>query len=158
MRQDEIDEISTAFSEAWDEYFGQPMYYVPFLPEESKIHPLYRETNRKVYDFANKKPFTGTFKEEKYEERGEIHGRDNFEKAEITFVTKELHDLGVTAIDQSAIIEIFNRNGVRKLYNIIANYGKVQLGNNKVFTKLNVTEITNFKDIDLGADADESNR
>lgn len=146
MKQDEIDEISDAFSEAWNEFFGQEMYYVPFDRENSPVHDLYNESSHKVYKWEDKVKFNGTFREEKYEEREEISGRDNFEKAEITFVTKELYDAGVIQLEQSSIIEIFHRNGVRKLYNIISNYGKVQLGNNKVFTKLDVVEITNFKD------------
>lgn len=144
MLQNEIDEISVAFSEAWRDYFGQDMYYVPIKEDAIEIHPLYRETRKKVYDWESKKKFNGTFKQEKYEERGEINGRDNYEEAEITLVTKELYDLGVKIIDQSAIIEIFHRDGTRKLYNIVANYGKVQLGNNKVFTKIEVVEITDF--------------
>lgn len=147
MLQSELDEISNAFSEAWDEFFGQPMFYVPFILDESEVHTLYRETRKKKYDWKAKREFIGTFKQEKYEERGEINGRDNYEKAEITFVTKELYDLGVKVIDQSSIIEIFHRDGSRKLYNIIANYGKVQLGNNKIFTKIEVVEIPNFTSI-----------
>lgn len=152
MLQSEIDEISVAFSEAWDEYFGQPMYYVPYKTIEDNIHPLYRETRQKEYDWKNKVLFNGTFKQEKYEERGEINGRDNYEEAEITLVTKELYDEGIKVIDQSAIIEIIHRDGSRKLYNIVANYGKVQLGDNKVFTKIEVVEITNFSEISLDED------
>ena len=143
MLQSELNEISDAFSEAWNEFFGQEMFYVK-LSQATEIHPLYGEAKKKLYDFENKVSFNGTFKQKKYEERGEINGRDNYEEAEITFVTKELYEKGITNIVQSSVIEIIHRNGERKLYNIISNYGKVQLGNNKIFTTLEVTEITNF--------------
>lgn len=145
MLQTELDEISNAFSEAWEEFFGQEMFYVE-LSGATEIHPLYGESRGKIYDFEGKKPFNGTFKQDEYKERGEIGGRDNYEEATITFITKELIDLGIFTINQSAIIEIFHRDGERKLYNIISNYGKVQLGNNKIFTTLKVVEITHFEE------------
>lgn len=141
MLQSEIDEISDAFQDAWDEYFGQEMFYVPFLKDSTTAHPLYKESKNKTYDFANKISFTGTFKEEPLEEVGEIAGKDEYQSAEITFVTKQLYDKGITTVNNADIIEITHRDGVTKTYNIIKHFGKVQLGDNRVFTKLEVTEI-----------------
>lgn len=141
MLQKEIDEISEAFLDAWDEYFGQEMFYVPFLEDETTKHRVYKESKSKAYDFANKLKFTGTFKEEPLEEVGDVGGRDKQEKAEITFITKELEDKGITRIDSRAIIEITHKDGITKTYNIINNYGKVQFGSSRVFSKLGVVEI-----------------
>lgn len=140
MLPNEIDEISVAFLDAWKEYFGQPMYYVPFL-NGGTVHPVYKESKTKTYDFANKLLFTGTFKMKPLEEKGEIAGKEAIENAEITFITYELEQKGITEIDQRAIIEITHKDGITKTYNIVNNYGKVQFGTSRVFTKLGVMEI-----------------
>lgn len=144
MLQEEIDEISDAFSEAWEEYFGQVMRYVP-LSETTEVHPIYGEAIGSIkYDWENYYEFNGTFKEKEHAESGDMYGRNGEINAEITFVTKEFVDEGLYDISQTAIIFVKHRSGVSKVYNIISNYGKVQLGNNKVFTKLGVVEIPNF--------------
>lgn len=140
MLQTEIDEISEAFSDAWQEYFGQPMFYVPFLESQTPKN-IYNESKDKKYDFDNKVPFFGTYKQEPIEEKGEMGGRVEEQFAEVTFVTKELFDKGVTEIDSRALIEITHRSGKTHLYNIIEHYGKVQLGDNKVFYKLKVKDL-----------------
>jgi hypothetical protein len=141
MLQNEIDEISVAFLDAWDQYFGEKMFYVPFLEAETSVHRVYKESKTKTYDYANKLQFTGTFKQQPIREEGEIAGKEEIEQAEITFVTKELYDKGVLEIDARSIVEITHRNGKTATYNIHNYYGKVQLGNNRIFTKLAVTEI-----------------
>lgn len=142
MLQSEIDEISEAFMDAWEEYFGQVMYYVPLLDVPTK-HPIYGESKTKDlnYDFANKVMFHGTFKESPIEEKGGVGGKDEKQKAEITFVTQELYSKGIKAIDPRAVIEITHRDGTVLLYNIVKRNGKVQLGDNHVFTKLDVVDI-----------------
>jgi hypothetical protein len=139
--QSEIDEISEAFMDAWEEYFGQIMYYVPFNDNPSDKHSIYGESKKKTYDFTKKVMFHGTFKQEPIEEKGELGGGEEREVAEITLVTKELYDKGVKEFRLKDIIEITDRDGVTKNYNIYQNYGKVQLGNNRVFTKLKVVDI-----------------
>jgi hypothetical protein len=141
MLQSEIDEISQAFSDAWQEYFGEEMYYVPFSENDTPVHRVYKESKSKAYDFANKILFHGTFKQEPIDEKGELAGKNEREKAEITFVTKELFDRSIKEVDLRAIIEITDRNGVTKHYNILKRNGKVQLGNNHVFTKIEVVDI-----------------
>lgn len=143
MLQTEVDEISVAFADAWKEYFGQVMYYIPFNETLTVKHPVYGESKTKGYDEVNKKSFFGTFKQEPLEEKGEMAGKIEYEVAEITFVTKELYDQGITEVDSRSLIEITHRNGITKRYNIIENYGKVQLGDNKVFYKLKVTDRNN---------------
>lgn len=143
MIQNEIDEISEAFSDAWKEYFGQLMYYIPFDISTTESHTIYKESKKKGYDELGKKSFYGTFKQDNLEEKGELAGKVEYEVAEITFVTKELYDQGITRIDSRALIEITHRDGITKRYNIIANFGKVQLGDNKVFYKLKVTDRDN---------------
>ena len=143
MQQQEIDEISEAFLDAWKEYFGQIMYYIPFNPTATQKHPVYGETKAKVYDEANKVMFHGTFKQEPIEEKGELAGGENYEVAEITFVTKELYDKGIVEIKPEDMVEVVFRGGKTKRYNIVAHYGKVQLSDNRIFTKLKVTDKNN---------------
>lgn len=142
MIQSEIDEISEAFLDAWVEYFGQVMYYIKMKPTpESDIHPIYGESKNKKYAEEEKVLFHGTYKQDPIEEKGDIAGKVEKEFAEITFVTKELFDKGITECKSEDIIEITNRIGVTSRYNIFQHYGKVQLGNNRVFMKLKVVDI-----------------
>lgn len=138
MLQSELDEISEAFQEAWDDSFGQEMFYVPFDKSGTVVHPIYRESKAKKYDFENKLRFMGTFKELTNEERGEIFGEESVAESEITFITAELYKQGITKVDKSALIEITHRNGETNTYDITESLGKVQLGNNRIFTKLGV--------------------
>lgn len=140
MLQSELDEISEAFQEAWNDSFGQEMFYVPFDKGKTISHPIYGDSEEKVYDFDNKKRFMGTFKELNNEEAGELFGKDTNVEAEITLITKELFDQGVLEIDTSALVEITHRSGRTQLYNITKSIGKVQLGNNRIFTRLGVVE------------------
>lgn len=140
MEQNELDEISDAFLDAWKESFGQEMYYVPFLKDDTPVHPIYNESKKKKYDLENKVLFTGTFKELTNEEAGELFGNDTKVTAEITFVTKELYEQGVTKAQHSALVEITHRDGTTNLYDITEVIGKVQLGNNRILTKLGVVE------------------
>lgn len=140
MLQSELDEISEAFQEAWNDSFGQEMFYVPFVKDKTTSHPIYGDSEEKFYDFENKKRFMGTFKELNNEEAGELFGKDTNVEAEITLITKELFDQGVLEIDQSALVEITHRGGRTQLYNITKSIGKVQLGNNRIFTRLGVVE------------------
>lgn len=144
MRQEEIDEISGAFSEAWEEFFGMWINYVPM--GEVEKHPVYQETlGDKKYLWEEMKGFFGTFKEDLFEESTYVQGRDSEIQASITFVTKELYDAGVTEINSSDIILIKFRNGAVRAFNIYAHKGKVQLGNNKVFTELKVAHLPNLE-------------
>ena len=149
---EDVLEYELELLEAWEEVFAQPMYYVQLEREKSNIHPIYAESKKKVYDFENKILFHGKFLQEPYRERGEIYGRENYDKAEISFVSKELRDKGVLHVEQSAVIEIFDSDGNRKLYNIIGDYGKVQLRNRKLITRLIVSEVTERERTNLEED------
>lgn len=140
MLQSELNEISEAFQDAWDEFFGQEMFYVPFQLEGTEVHRIYKESRRKTYDHANKIRFMGTFKELSNKEAGELFGADTKAESEITFVTKELFDQGIKKVDDAALIEITHHDGTTVLYNIVEVTRKVQLGDNRIFTKLGVFE------------------
>jgi glutamate dehydrogenase/leucine dehydrogenase len=140
MTQKEIDEISDAFGEAWEDFFGQEMYYIAF-DCGTYSHPIYREAKRKQYKEEEKTLFHGTLKEEPLEEKGDLAGKRTYPTAELTFVTKELRDKGVLEVDTRDIIEVTDINGNTERYNIINNYGKVQLVDNRIFTKLKVVRI-----------------
>jgi FKBP-type peptidyl-prolyl cis-trans isomerase (trigger factor) len=143
MRQDEIDEISSAFHDAWEEFFGMTMHLVTMKPidQQDSYDDLYNEDRRKDYEEGNKLSFYGTFKVSPIVEEGDLGGLKENVEAEVTFVTKELFDKGIKEISNKDIIEVTNRSGVTKRYNIVQHYGKVQLGDNHIFTKLMVTEI-----------------
>lgn len=141
MLQSEINEISDAFQDAWDEFFGQEMYYVPLDLEKTVVHPIYGETRKKEYDFDGKKRFVGTYKELSNKEAGELFGDATKAESEITFVTRELIVQGIDEVDDGAIIEITHLSGKVMLYNITEITRKVQFGSSRIFTKLGVVEI-----------------
>lgn len=138
MRQEEITEISQAFQEAWEEFFGAPMYYIPFDSSNSSPHPIYNESKGKKYDEANAVMFHGTLKERESQDVTAPTGKRIEKHFEITVVTQELIDKGVTHIDTNSIIRFTDRFG--KIYNleIYDDFQKVQLVDNKIFTKLKV--------------------
>lgn len=144
MIQSEIDEISEAFSDAWEEYFGQQLFYVPFDEKntENNVHPLYRDAPKKgkIYLWDDMKPFYGTLKSEEVKEKGDMYGKDNEVQFNITFITKELRDQNILNVDDRALIYYIDRDGVDHVLNIIATNQKVQFGDNKVFTKLSVKD------------------
>lgn len=150
MIQSEIDEISEAFMDAWEEYFGQMLYYVPFdeISTKNNAHPLYRDVQKKgkIYLWDDMKPFHGTLKSEEVEEKGDMYGKDEETKYDITFITKELRDQGILNVDKEALIYLVDRDGVNHVFNIIASNQKVQFGDNKVFTKLEVLEVGKKED------------
>lgn len=135
MNQTEIDEISEAFLEAWQDYFGTLMYYVPFKGGED-LDDTYLESKGKVYDMANKIPVHGTIREIQSEDKSLATGKQIQKFFEITLVTKELVDGGLQSIDTNALIIYTDR--FNKVYNltIYDDFQKVQLVDNKIFTKL----------------------
>lgn len=136
--------------DAWEEYFGQMLYYVPFdeISTKNNAHPLYRDVQKKgkIYLWDDMKPFHGTLKSEEVEEKGDMYGKDEETKYDITFITKELRDQGILNVDKEALIYLVDRDGVNHVFNIIASNQKVQFGDNKVFTKLEVLEVGKKED------------
>lgn len=63
MKQTEINEISNAFMEAWRDYFGDVMYYVPFDDQGTVVNHIYKESKGKKYLWNSKIAFHGTIKE-----------------------------------------------------------------------------------------------
>ena len=143
LSSEELDELSLEFIDAYKDIFGWEMFLVPLDRSNTNINELYGESSKKFYDFENKVPFYGIFRRQlPYLERGEIYGRENYDLAEVSVVSKQLRDAGVYVIDQSSIIEIFHKDGSRKLYNIVGDYGTVQLREEQLVTKIIVSEIT----------------
>lgn len=140
MLQGEINEISQAFLEAWQEFFGAPMLYIP-LAGDNDPHPIYNESKNKKYDEENAVVFYGTLKERETLDVTTAIGKRSRKHFEITLVTQELVDKGVEYIDTNAIIRFTDRFGRVFNYSIYDDYQKVQLVDNKLFTKLKVMEI-----------------
>lgn len=139
MEEREILEIEADFQEAWEEYFGQTMYYVNFI-ESPTPTSIYRESKVKVYDEANKILFHGTYKENPTQEELAMGGLSETDIGLITFVTKELYEQGILTIDDKDVIDVIMRDGTTRRFNIISHQGKVQFGSHKVFTKIGVRE------------------
>lgn len=138
MKQEELDEISNAFQDAWTEYFGDEMYYVPFCEKETKKDDLYLEQKTKVYDYENKKMFHGTLRETPAIDELRQTGKKIRKEFEISFVTKELVDQGIKYVNTNDIILYIDRFGTEFRYKIYDEFQKVQFSDNKIFTKLKV--------------------
>lgn len=139
MQEREIIEIENDFLDAWEEYFGQEMYYVKLLVK-TPTNSVYRESKVKTYDEANKLLFHGTFKENPTEEELFVAGGKVTPTGLIIFISKELIDQGVV-FSTNDVIDFTDINGTEHRYNIVSIQGKVQFGQHKVFTKLGVVEV-----------------
>lgn len=137
MRQEEIKEISQAFQQAWEDFFGAPMYYIPYDTNDD-YDELYDENRSKDYKEAEAVLVHGTIKEKEDLDTTTPVGKLKVKHYTITLVTQELIDGGVTNIDTNSIIRHTDIHGVTTDYEIYDDYQKVQLGNNKIFTKLKV--------------------
>lgn len=137
MRQDEILEISSAFLDAWTDFFGTSMEYIP-LSTETNFNSIYGESKTKTYDEKKAVTFYGTISEQESLEKTSPYGKNVERFFNITFVTQELVDKGVTLVDSNSIIRYTDRFG--KVFNleIFDDYQKVQFSDNKIFTKLKV--------------------
>ena len=140
MRQAEIDQISDAFHDAWEEFFGQKMSYIKYLGTSSSYSKLYNESKHKVYDTENKIDFYGSIKYSPTKKEIELAGSDENINAIVTLVTKELIDKGINNIEFEDLIEIEDRFGEVKTYSINSISKKVQFSNNFIFTKVGVNE------------------
>ena len=142
MAQEEVDEISVAFLDAWKDYFGSRFYYVPFVSIGDSVS-IYGESKKKKYDYDGAIEFTATFKEYEGKDSVKAYGEDAVKAYSMTIVTKELLDKGINKIDTRALIVQEERIGntvfVRKL-NIIDDFKKVQFGDSKIFIKLTLQE------------------
>ena len=141
MRQNEIDDISREFSTAWEEFFGQEMYYIP-LTNQPDFDPLYREYGEKTYDFANKLRFFGTLKDLSEEESVDAFGEDTEATREITFVSLDLEKQGVLEFDDSSIVQVTEKSGKTYYYSIEKIRQSVQFNSTRVFTKFGVTRLS----------------
>lgn len=136
MLQGELDEISDAFLEAWNE-LGDILYYVTF-EVSAPVNNIYREQKHKNYDFANKKSFHGTIKESPSLDESMQSGMRIKKAYEVTLVTKELIEQGITHVNSRDIICYTDRFNVEYKYRIVDEYHKVQLANNRIFTIVRV--------------------
>lgn len=137
MRIEEIKEISDAFLDAWEEFFGAKMFYVPF-DYATEPHPIYKDSKRKSYLFENKKPFHGTLKEVESMDETRQTGKREKKQFILTFIQDELAEQGITHVDTNALIEFTDPYGKTFYFSIIDEYQKVQLTQYKLFTKLKV--------------------
>lgn len=145
----EINEISDSFLEAWIEYFGAPMHLVAFdevaSSQDGNFDSLYDEAEELKYDFGNKVKFHGTLKDlESLDEETALGERENTELS-IVFITKELRDAGIPKVDSRSIIEFADPDGGVHHYKIVDIVPRVQFMQYRIFTKLKVVELSDFK-------------
>lgn len=146
MQQSEIDEISEAFQDAWEEYFGDLMYYVRFNKKGTEFNDIYNESKKLKYDMDNKIPFHGTLKELEQDDVIQPYGDNEVKLFSITFVMKELIDQKQYILDHNDIIVYEQRLGnmlVERRFNIYDSLEKVQFNSTKIFGKLKVKEVLN---------------
>lgn len=135
ISQLEIDEISEAFKEAWHDFFGDVCYYVQF-DDFTEPHPIYKENKRKQYKYGDKKKFHATVKEIQSMNESHPAGFRNIKYFELTFVTKELVDQGITHVDPMDLITYTDRFGREFCLKMSDEFQKVQMTSNKIFTKV----------------------
>lgn len=137
MNQSEINEISESFLEAWEDYFGAVMYLIPY-EYNVQDNSIYGDKKVKKYNIDKAVAFHGTLKELESPDVVKPDGRYNIEFCDITLVTKELTDQGVTKIDTNSIIKYIDKFGDEYYYKIYDSYKKVQFNQDKIFTKIRV--------------------
>jgi hypothetical protein len=147
MDVNEIDEISEAFLEAWIDFFGAPMYLVPFDRESSDMDEdeytaIYREPKQFVYNFAEKVLFHGALKDHESLDKDSVMGLSVETDLSVVCITKELADKGITKIPLSSIIEFMDNTGEVRLYKIVDVIYRVQLSSHRIFTKMKIVELT----------------
>lgn len=138
MSQNELNEISDAFHEAWTDYFGDEIKVIPYSSKDTHYDEVYGVSKKKAYDRSKAITLTATIRQTEHEDVSSALGKRIEEHYTITFVTKELIDKGLTEIDSDSIIEYTDRFGVTKQFKIYGTQKKVQFLDNKIFTKLKV--------------------
>lgn len=141
MSQAEIDEISTSFSEAWEEYFGTPAYYLVCL--EDQITPdtgLYEERIGKDSVFESRGPIPAIITYNPSVEELADAGLSDTVKIKITFVTNNLREIGITHVSNKDRIGIIDRDSVSKMFVITEYNPNVQFVDNYIFTNVGALE------------------
>lgn len=148
MEQAQIDQISNAFSNAYQEFFGMPIQYIPFdrsTVSQNKYEQMYAEADLTDlnYNGTEAVTFNGSISYNPEKKELDLLGFDPDKvSALITVVTKELVDGGIISAER----EISYRDKIRindRFNNetdyIITEIGKsVQFSDNFVFTKIGV--------------------
>lgn len=133
----EINDISEAFKDSFEEFFGQDVYYIPYKQESSK-DTLYNEVKSKEYDETNKVKVSGIITENESLDKNVQTGKRIEKFFMITIVTKDLVDNGITHIDTNDLIEFTDAYGKTFRCSIIDDFTRVQFNNYRIFTKVKV--------------------
>lgn len=141
MTQQEIDDISSTFEEAWREYFGMEVYYLRLRNTMTSDSELYDEKIGKENDFEIIGPLVATFKKNPTEKEIADAGLSERVSGIFTFVVKSLVDKGITQIRTVDRIRLTDRFGNTTTY-LIRDYNeRVQFVDNYIFVKVGVNEI-----------------
>jgi len=141
MSQSEIDEISTSFSEAWEEYFGAPAYYLVCLEDQlTSDNELYEERIGKDAVFESRGPIPAIITYNPSIEELADAGLSDTVKIKITFVTKDLREIGIKHVSNKDRIGIIDRDSVTKLFVITEHNPNVQFVDNYIFTNIGAAE------------------
>jgi|AntRauTorckE6833_2_1112554.scaffolds.fasta_scaffold00836_21 hypothetical protein len=154
MEQNQIDQISSAFLNAYKEFFGMEIQYIPFVrgaTTQNDFEKMYAEADTYEYDETSITTFYGSINYEPEEKEITKLGFDPKQTtALITAVTKELVDKGLVNSTNNISFEdkirIEDRFGNTSDY-IITNRGKsVQFSDNFVFSKIGIQEESDFNE------------
>ena len=140
MDSNEVREISYSFLQAWQEFFGANVTYIPPLATVPK-DPVYDEIAGTVLDTANAVEFTGSFKDNEELDKLTATGYSYQNPGTITAVTQQLVDLGIYPLQRTGQLEYTDAYGITKKFKIVEIYQKVQFLGFKIFTKIVVEEI-----------------
>lgn len=140
LPQTDIDEISDAFSDAWEETFGAEVFYLRYNPSTQQ-HPLYGEVIGKEYEEIG--PIYAIFKQNPTIEELKNSGISEHAQGILVFVTKDLREQGVTKVSTLDRVKIVDRDGVTSFYTINGYNLRVQFYNNYIFTHVGVVHLGN---------------
>ena len=139
MNVQEILEISKEFENAWKEFFGGQMFFIPFIKAESTIEDPYDEAKILVYDFANKIAFYGQLKDNESLDVESAIGGDTKTDLTVTFVTQSL-----PTFNQLGIVQFVDEFNVEHFYKITDITRRVMFNNYRIFTKAKLVELADY--------------
>lgn len=136
MTQEELDEISQSFSEAWNDYFGMKFYVL----RNTVIAPqgnLYTENPNPPAPTVIG-PINARYLSNLTELKAAEFGLSSEVDTALSFVTKDLRDKGILSLTKKDRVKVVDRDGVETIY-IITELGySTQFLNNFIFINVGI--------------------
>lgn len=142
MKQKEVDNISKEFLQAWKDFFGMKLKYIPYNREDSDFSDIYGDNIPGLaYDYNKAIEIYGIIKELDGVDKIMPAGKRTINYYEITIVTYDLFTQGITKVDTNDRITFIDKFGEEHILELYETYKKVQFSNDKIFTKIKAREI-----------------